>query len=264
MRRLPSGALKVDYVPAEQHRIGEKVIPSNFFGQPDTEHISAVLFTNSGTSAKFSRMGYQHGYSNNHVDITRTGFFWNTDPETMDPTFFSYNLVEPPLVETWGQGLVISHNPDAMHPLPRDFFVGAVQEGVEDGKLVASAMGFHPLSSMTYVVHFGEERPPRAPRFLVEAIREKEFRRLTGLPRNPIVTEDGWFADESFGFLGVVSKDNFDQDWGFAILARDECWLFRAIDFDTSLPTRDHARRQIYERMAKLQSKGQRIFPDGS
>jgi hypothetical protein len=41
------------------HQLGEKTIPSGFFNQPRTEFISAILFTNSGTSAKFTRMGYQ-------------------------------------------------------------------------------------------------------------------------------------------------------------------------------------------------------------
>ncbi|MCK9375195.1 MAG: hypothetical protein M0P73_03480 [Syntrophobacterales bacterium] len=117
-----SGALRIDYAPVKEHKVGDKVITSNFFAQPDTENISAILFTNSGTQAKFDRMGYQQGFGCDTIDMRREGFCFNPDPKAMDSTFFSYNLDESPFVETWGQGLVILHNPKCLHPLPRIFF----------------------------------------------------------------------------------------------------------------------------------------------
>jgi hypothetical protein len=110
------GTLSVKSSDVKEHKIGHKVIPSNFFSQPDTEHISAILFTNSGTHAKFTRMGYQHGYGCETIDVVRTGFFFNPDPDAMDPTFFSYNMNQPPFVETWGQGLIVLHNPKLFAP----------------------------------------------------------------------------------------------------------------------------------------------------
>ena len=95
---------------------------------------------------------------------------------------------------------------------------------------------------------------------MVEAIPKRIFQSLTGFPPNPIIAEDGWFADETGAFLAVVTLDNFDRDWGFAILAMDAHGQFRAIEFDTSLETRDDAIAQIYGRMVKLLTKGQRIF----
>src|SRR5258708_533181 len=49
--------LVVEAAAVETHEIGGKRIPSNFFARPGTEHVSAVLFTNTGTTAKFARMG---------------------------------------------------------------------------------------------------------------------------------------------------------------------------------------------------------------
>jgi len=72
-------------------------------------------------------MGYQHGAGNDIVEIVRTGSAFNPDVDVMDPTLFSYTLDEPPLVESWGQGMVVLHNPKSLRPIPRDFFVDATQ-----------------------------------------------------------------------------------------------------------------------------------------
>lgn len=59
--RLADGSLRVTTMPLAEHRIGRKRIPSSFFNQPETENISAIIFSNSGTIAKFNRMALQEG-----------------------------------------------------------------------------------------------------------------------------------------------------------------------------------------------------------
>ena len=120
------GNLAINTDAVESHTLGDKTIPSNFFEQPDTEYVSAVVFTNSGTHAKFTRMGYQQGFGTEHFHISRSGYCYNPDPDAMDPTYFEYDLAEPPLVESWGQGLVGNHNPNALFPLPRYYFPDAL------------------------------------------------------------------------------------------------------------------------------------------
>ena len=118
------GALEIHTENLDSHASGSKMIPSNFFGQPGTEHISAVVFTNSGTHAKFTRMGYQQGFGNEHFDVIRQGFCYTPDPNAKDASFFSYSLCQPPMVEWWGQGLVFGQtgivskymSPDGMLP----------------------------------------------------------------------------------------------------------------------------------------------------
>ena len=51
------GKLIISPLKVETHRLGKKEIPSGFFFQPKAEHISAVMFSNSGTISKFTRMG---------------------------------------------------------------------------------------------------------------------------------------------------------------------------------------------------------------
>ena len=41
------------------HVVGDKVVPTDFFGQADARHISAVLFSNAGTMAKFEESATQ-------------------------------------------------------------------------------------------------------------------------------------------------------------------------------------------------------------
>jgi hypothetical protein len=40
-------------------RRDDKVVPTDFFGQADARHISAVLFSNAGTMAKFEESATQ-------------------------------------------------------------------------------------------------------------------------------------------------------------------------------------------------------------
>jgi hypothetical protein len=266
----PDCKLDIATTDIAEHQLGEKTIPSRFFGQPGAEHISAILFTNSGTNAKFSRMGFQTGFGCDSVDIRRTGFCYNPDPDAMDPTFFSYNLDEPPLVESWGQGLVVLHNPSCLHPLPPDFFVDAVQGYLKGGAFRSDHLSWHPFSSKTMIVHLGDvkNKLPRAlrqkGRFMVGAITNEEFASTCGFSvaqSNPLHEEQGWFADETGSFLGAVVRDKVDGDWGYVVLARDAKFRFRAIEAESSLPSRDQARMTLQMTIARLLSRPQRIFP---
>jgi hypothetical protein len=49
------GKLIISPLKIETHKLGNKKIPSGFFFQPKAEHISVVLFSNSGTISKFTR-----------------------------------------------------------------------------------------------------------------------------------------------------------------------------------------------------------------
>jgi hypothetical protein len=61
---LVQDAFKIETQPVLEHIVSAKATPSGFFQQPNVEHISGILFTNSGTQAKFTRMAYETGYGN--------------------------------------------------------------------------------------------------------------------------------------------------------------------------------------------------------
>lgn len=56
------GVLYADLVTVPAFSVGPKVVQEAFFDLPTSEHVSAVLFTNQGTSAKFTRMAFRAGY----------------------------------------------------------------------------------------------------------------------------------------------------------------------------------------------------------
>ena len=265
------GRLKIDTTAVKEHTIGTKTIPSPFFGEPDTENISAVLFTNSGTSAKFSRMGYQHGIGCETTYMVRRGFSFNPQPDAMDPIFFSYNLDAPPFVEPWGQGLVILHNPNARRPIPRDFFLDATQGYIENGVFTTDYSDWHPISSKTMIFHLGEMKqkiqsimPSHGSRFAVAAITKERFQAACGFAvseSNPLISEHGWFSDETLSFLGVVIQDKIDNDWGYVVLGRDMQFRFTPIEMQSSITTRDKARVELQLKISQFLSHPQRIFP---
>ncbi len=266
------GSLSITSHSIGNHRLGDKEIPTHFFGQPDTENISAVLFTNSGTHGKFSRMGYHHGFGCDVVDMSRSGFWFNPNPHAMDPTFMVYNMDEPPFVESWGQGLTVFHNPDCRHSLPRDFFVHAIQGYVDDGRFVADHCGWHPYMTKTQTIFLGPSKqklsvlPWRRPqRIAVGALPKQDFDRYCPavLPMScDFAEQQGWFIDETESFIGVVCLDKSDNDWTWVVLARDENFIFRPIEVNSCLQSRDQARVEVQLKIAQLFSSPQRIFPD--
>jgi hypothetical protein len=264
-----TGRLRVESESVEHHQVNDKKIPSGFFSQPETEHISAVMFTNSGTHAKFSRMGFQHGIATDRIFISRVGFCFAQYEDALDPTYFNYSLDYPPFVEPWGQGLIVLHNPKCLNPLPEDFFVHSAQVIFRDGFVRAVPQGWHPFSSKTFIIDYHEGKkeitkvlPPYRINLAVGAIAKNQFRDLTGIPENKsLVEEQGWFSDETGAFLGVVFRDKTDDDWRFAILGRDQFFTFRAIKTESSLATRTAALMKLQISIARLLSSPQRIFP---
>jgi hypothetical protein len=53
------------------HKVGKKTIPSGFFFQPNSEYVSAVLFSASGTISKFNRIGRQAGFAAKDIIMIR-------------------------------------------------------------------------------------------------------------------------------------------------------------------------------------------------
>lgn len=265
------GNLKIDWSEVHEHTVGSKTIPSNFFAQPEVKHLSAIVFTNSGTNSKFARMGYQNGVGCDTIEMRRVGYSLNPAPDALDPTLFSYNLDDPPFVESWGQGLVVLHNPNCVRPLPKSFFAEAVQGSLEGDRIKMEVSNWHPFASCTIISLAGEIKKlsrevllAARPRIAVGAISKREFVAMCGFDMrndNSISEEQGWFADEAGVFLGVVFHDKVDDDWGWAVLARDQYFRFRAIDTAIDVTSRDRARREVQDKIAGLLGAPQRMFP---
>ena len=118
--RIVNGEAFVESI--EKHSWEGKEIPSGFFYQDDAENISAVLFSNQATIPKFNRMGKIAGLGSADVKMIRNGFLYNPDPEAIHPIPFSKDLDDPDYEESWSDGLIMFHNPNAKHPLDPNAF----------------------------------------------------------------------------------------------------------------------------------------------
>lgn len=260
------GQLVVKSEAIGKHVWGSKIILSNFFQQPDTEHVSAVIFSNSGTYAKFNRMGYQAGYHRGNIKMVRRGVCYDPDPNATQPIQFTYDLDHPPVLETWGQGLMVFYNPNALLPIPSDYFPDAAQTYIEDGQMKSDLPGFHPFMSQTVQIPIKRRifDSPKEADLPIESILKNEFEGFKPA-RNPALTiiadEKEWFADKNRVILGVLLLDRTDRDWTYAVLGRDEAGVFRWIDGQSSIKTRDKARNQLLATMLRIYESGQSVFP---
>lgn len=155
--RDEAGQLVIVPEAVREHR-GYKTIPSGFFHQPYSEHVSAVLFCNTGTIAKFNRMGHQRPSSKSRfVRMFRIGAAHHHDDNATMPAPFLYEVGHPDWVETWSEGTVLIHNPRALHPLPAGWLGAGVESRLQpDGQVVAtfSRDGFMPYWSETHLIPF--------------------------------------------------------------------------------------------------------------
>lgn len=131
------------------HKCGTKIIPSGFFFQPETEHISAVLFSASGTISKFNRMGRQAGFKVDNIIMYRVGIYYNHDPNAWLPKIFAY-IVDESCCETWAEGVSMFHNPNALYPVPKELFPSIAHHFFDGEKIISEIPEFFPFSSITF------------------------------------------------------------------------------------------------------------------
>lgn len=143
------GKLIISPLKIDTHRHGKKEIPSGFFFQPQAEHISAVLFSNSGTISKFTRMGKIAGFGDPSVRVVRMGTRHTHDPNAALPTPFLHDVRPGGRSETWGEGLSVYHNPNAAIPLPETFFPSIAHHRFDNGQIRSHLPEFHPYGSVT-------------------------------------------------------------------------------------------------------------------
>ena len=141
-----------NYTVVTEHRAFDKVIPSNFFSSPEAENISAVLFSNSGTIAKFNRMGHQDPkLRHSSIRMWREGLRYDFDPGATRPLPFSYEVGDGQHWEGWAEGLSLFLNPNARIPFQPEV-LGVSTTKLESGQFASEIVGFHPFKSKTVTV----------------------------------------------------------------------------------------------------------------
>lgn len=149
------------FVPGPDHVVGDKVVPTNFFAQPDTEHISGVLFSNAGTIVKFSRMGVRAGFGDPWVSLVRKGASIDPAAGMASAVPFKIDVESPAYAEGWFDELILFHNPRALHPVDEELFPGVTHVHLDDGEYVAQGPSMTVLQSSTTSYDFQRRQDGR-------------------------------------------------------------------------------------------------------
>lgn len=142
---------------------GKHRIPAGLFRDPDFAHLSAVIFSNAATLAKFNRMGFLAGWRPPGLTMTRRGILFDRTPGALEPIDFELSVASDeyealwPWGEAWCQELEVFHNPLAARPIPFDLIPGATHWFERDGDIECSTIWANSvLSSVTRLHMVGE------------------------------------------------------------------------------------------------------------
>lgn len=149
-KRDADGKLIIEPRPVGMLKWGTKEVPSGFFNLPESENVSAVLFSNSGTIAKFNRMGKLANFGSSRLELTRVGTAVDLDPNASEPRTFRQEVGGEGYRESWSEGISIWHNPHAKHPLDPQLFPGVAHHMLlPNGNVESLIPAWFPLGSVT-------------------------------------------------------------------------------------------------------------------
>ena len=129
-----AGKFHITEHPIKEHTWGSKTIPSGLFNEPNSEYVSAVPFSNSGTLPKFNRMGKLAGFGSERVLMKRIGVRHNPDDNATEGLPFSVNVEPEEYSEDGSHGVSVFLNPRAVHPVPPGRLVAVPTTSFEQGR----------------------------------------------------------------------------------------------------------------------------------
>lgn len=146
------GSQQAIFKTLKEHSIAGKKIPSRYFDLRDARYISAVIFSNNGDLDTFNRMGYIEAGPDSKYIILRYGMCDSKKSGEIAPFIYRVGSQLAPH-ECWSTGLVVAHNPNALHPLPDGCFGEAVENRENpDGQIETRyTTAFRPFSSDTQI-----------------------------------------------------------------------------------------------------------------
>jgi hypothetical protein len=156
--RLVDGQRVIERIA--EHRFGDAVQPSGLFFQPSAENLSAVLVNPQGTLVKFNRLGLIAGFGDRRVRMRRTGVRrYDSNIADPRPRPFVEDVHAPGYTETWIEGAVVLHNPNANLPLDPSSIVGATHEFLEPDGSIMSLLPDHPPYWSQTIVWLDDDDP---------------------------------------------------------------------------------------------------------
>ncbi|AVQ85638.1 hypothetical protein C4F17_32080 [Variovorax sp. PMC12] len=154
----PDALLHFLFGGSDMSRDLNDLFPRGFFGEQEAENVSAILFCNDATIAKFNRLG-QERHAGDVARMLRHGACLGDDHGDWTPAGYVYEVGRRGACkEAWNEGTVLIHNPHAAQPLPADWIGASAEIQLRDGRIVERlAQGFHPISSHTELL--GQDTP---------------------------------------------------------------------------------------------------------
>jgi hypothetical protein len=150
-RLSEEGKLTISSSKIENHTFGTKAVPSGFFDHPLAVNVSAVIFSNAGTIAKFDRMGIVAGFTNPRFKYYRMGRRQNPDPNAVMGIPFDIEVSAPGYEEYWSDEIQVFHNPNAKKKFNLKSFPGATHHVFRNGQFHSLAPQGAILSSFTVI-----------------------------------------------------------------------------------------------------------------
>ncbi|HEX7676565.1 MAG TPA: hypothetical protein VF713_00460 [Thermoanaerobaculia bacterium] len=194
-----------------------------------------------------------------------------SNPATQQQKLIPHSLFERlpevlrrPTAETWGEGLEVFHNPNALIPLPRKFFSHAADSVLmPDGQIESLVPDFHPYMSYSMCLPVESLQIVQdVDGITVDALTAHEFDQMKQLTEKEALflenfaEEVEWLGDRDRGFVASVLHDFVDNDWSFVVLARDSAGEFRPIEIVCDLPDRLSARDAAVRAIARHKTDG--------
>ncbi|OVE70001.1 hypothetical protein CCS79_03040 [Clostridium diolis] len=221
-------------------------IESGLFHQEEARDVSAILFSNSGTTAKFKRMGYYKGYYFGNLKLIRKGLQRdNTGNKLYSPERFCYNL-DFCKSENWTDDIVLFINPNARIQLPVNLFGDIAKVSFKNNELKYKFPSKFIYSSFTRAFFRIPEHQPKNIDGIMKKAREslkKSCRSLDNIEKEWYLSRDNklmgiivhniehnLYKTEIFGVNGLSYTYKSEKEYSTIQLARDE--LFSIVGFD--------------------------------
>ena len=99
-------------------------------------------------------MGKLAGFGSANVKMIRQGMMVNPDPDALYPVYFVVDIENENYEKAWADGLVMFHNPNALHPVDPNNFpdISHIKIDLDTGECYAISSPNEVFTSITHVL----------------------------------------------------------------------------------------------------------------
>jgi hypothetical protein len=128
------------------HLLGDSKFPAGLFCNKKNNELSAIIFTNACSIAKFNRVPVSAGILTKGLRYVRVGEFYDRRPNALKGIPFCLDVTSPEYRSLWPQGyepwsaeLEVFHNPFAKHPVSKEILPESSHWFMQDGEMMCSS-----------------------------------------------------------------------------------------------------------------------------